>query len=55
MSKLFNIFSTFFIVSLLAIVSCSGGEMEQNKKIYSSLDDVPDAVWEKLNKRTFYL
>lgn len=39
---------------IMFVVSCSGGEMEEKKVMYSSLDTVPEEAWDKLSKKTFY-
>ena len=50
--------NTTILIIILTILpltlSCSGGEMEQQKITYSSLKDVPATTWEKLSKKNFY-
>jgi hypothetical protein len=44
----------FNFIALFALVFCSGGEMEQNKIIYTHLKDIPDSAWENLSKKKIY-
>jgi hypothetical protein len=38
----------------MALVSCSGGEMESNGKVYSRIKDVPKEEWSKLSTLKIY-
>jgi hypothetical protein len=44
----------FLLIPIIALVSCSGGEMENNGKFYSRLSDVPKEEWSKLSKIKIY-
>ncbi len=44
----------FAIIFAILIIYCSGGEMEQKKINYKSLNDIPDATWEKLAQKTIF-
>ena len=48
-----KIFIGLFILIVTIFLSC-GGEMEQKKITYSSLQDVPDSAWEKLSTQKIY-
>jgi len=45
---------SFIIITLFAILACSGGEMNSNDIHYDNLKDIPDSEWEKLSKKSFY-
>lgn len=45
---------SFFFIIFFAIVSCSGGEMEQQKVTYSKLKDISNSDLVKLSKTKFY-
>lgn len=49
--------STFMMVltlSLFMFFGCSGGKMEEQKKTYSSIKDVPESTWQSLAQKRIY-
>jgi len=59
-SKIFSCSSSIFVWRLLIIgilffgVACSEGEMDMNKTTFKSLNEVPEAVWQKLSSATIF-
>jgi hypothetical protein len=45
---------SFIIITVFTILSCSGGDMQNENIKYDNLKDIPDAAWEKLSKKSFY-
>ncbi len=43
----------FFIISII-LTGCNGGEMEEKHTVYSNINNIPAAAWEKLSEKKIY-
>lgn len=41
-------------IGMIMMVSCTGGKMDDKKKAYSSIKEVPEAAWKKLAEKRIY-
>lgn len=54
MNIIFKNFALLLIFNFFLIVSCTGGDVGSKKIVYSNLNDIPDASWEKLSQEKIY-
>lgn len=45
---------THLLVPLIFFLGCNGGRMEDQKKVYTSIKDIPESTWKQLAEKRIY-